>query len=93
MEKTRCPLRLVAVFKNYFFARLNFTTESVNSSLFLKNLEKIFLQFDLQKKLRETHRKSTATFIGKIYRRYFINYRYRFKKLRFIDYRYRPGLF
>ena len=49
MEKPRCPLRLV-IFKNYFFVRLNFTAESVKCSLFLKNLEKTFLQFDLQKK-------------------------------------------
>ena len=64
MEKTRCPLRLVVIFKNYFFVWLNFTAESVNCSLFLENLEKTFLQFDLQKKLRQTHRKFTATFIG-----------------------------
>ena len=49
MEKTWCPLRLVVIFKNYFFVWLNFTAESVNCSLFLKNLEKTFLQFDLQK--------------------------------------------
>ena len=52
MEKIQCPLRLVAIFKNYFFIWLNFTAESVNCSLFLKNVEKTFLQFDLQKKLR-----------------------------------------
>ena len=63
MEKTRCQLRLV-IFKNYFFVWLNFTAESVNCSLFLKNLEKTFLLFDLQKKLRQMHRKFTATFIG-----------------------------
>ena len=50
MKKTRCPLGLVVVFKIYFFVWLNFTAESVNCSLFLKNLEKTFLQFDLQKK-------------------------------------------
>ena len=50
MEKTRCPLRLAVIFKNYFFVRLNFTAESVNCSLFLKNLEKTFLQLDLQTK-------------------------------------------
>ena len=49
MEKTWCPLRFVVIFKNYFFVWLNFTAESVNS-LFLKNLEKTFLQCDLQKK-------------------------------------------
>ena len=67
MEKTGCPLRLVVIFKNYFFVWLNFSAESVNCSVFLKNLQKTFLQFDLQKKkkLRQTHRKFTATFIEK----------------------------
>ena len=60
MEKTRCSLRLVVIFKNYFFVWLNFTAGSVNCSLFLKNLEKTFLQFDLQKK--------TASDTSKIYR-------------------------
>ena len=56
MEKTRCPLRLVVIFKSYFFVLLNFTAESVNCSLFSKNAEKNILQFDLQKKkLRQTH--------------------------------------
>ena len=50
MEKTRCPLRLVVIFKNYFFVWLHFTAESVNCSLFLKNAVKNILQFDLQKK-------------------------------------------
>ena len=51
MEKnTRCPLRLVVILKNYLFVLFNFTAESVNCSLFLKNLEKTLLQFDLQKK-------------------------------------------
>ena len=70
----------------------------MNCSLFLKNLEKTFLQFDLQKKkLRQTHRKFIATFYRK--NLLAIIYRYRFKKLRFIgiaqgffeviDYRYR----
>ena len=49
MEKTRCSLRLVVIFKNYFFVWLNFTAESVICSL-LKNLVKTFLQFDLQTK-------------------------------------------
>ena len=60
MEKTRCPLRLVVIFKNYFFAWLNFTRESVNCSLFLKNAEKNILQFDLPKK--------TSSNTSKIYR-------------------------
>ena len=94
MEKTRCPLSLVAIFKNYFFVWLNFTAESVNCSLFFeKSRKNIFTIRLTKKKLRQTHRKFTATFIGKIYRRYFIDYRFRFKKLRFIDYRYCPGLF
>ena len=60
MEKTRCPLRLVVIFKNYFSVWLNFTAESVNCSLFLKNLEKTFLQFDLQRK--------TSSNTSKVYR-------------------------
>ena len=60
MEKTRRPLRLAVIFKNYFFVWLNFTAESVICSLFLKNLEKTFLQFDLQKK--------TLSNTSKIYR-------------------------
>ena len=90
MEKTRCPLRLV-IFKNYFFVWLNSTAESANCSLFLKNLEKIFLQFDLQKKTSS----NTSKIHRNIYRKNLsaIIYRYRFKKFRFIDYRYCPGLF
>ena len=48
-KNTGCPVRLVVIFKNYFFVWLNFTVESVNCLLFLKNLENTFLQFDLQK--------------------------------------------
>ena len=50
MEKIRCPLRLVLIFENYFYVWLTVAAESVNCSLFLKNLEKTFLQIDLQKK-------------------------------------------
>ena len=50
MKNTRCPLRLDVILENYFFILLNFTAESVICSLFLKNLEKTFLQFDLQNK-------------------------------------------
>ena len=53
-KNTRCPLRLVVILKNYFFVLFNFTAESANCSL-LKNLEKIFLQFHLQKKNFVTH--------------------------------------
>ena len=59
MEKTRCPLRLVAIFKNYFFVWFNFTAESVNCSFFEK-CKKTFLQFDLQK--------ITSSNTSKIYR-------------------------
>ena len=42
MEKnTRCPLNLVAIFKS-LSVLLNAMAESVNCSLFLKNLEKHF---------------------------------------------------
>ena len=43
-SKTCCNL------ENYFFVLHNFTTESVNCSLFLRNIEKTFLQFALRKK-------------------------------------------
>ena len=65
----------------------------MNSSLFLKNLEKRFCNLTYKKRLRQTYQKFTATIIGKIYRRKFIDYRYRFKKLRFINYCYRPDFF
>ena len=55
MEKTPCPLRLVLIFKNYFFVWLNFTAGSVNCSLFVKNLEKTFLQYDFPKKIFVKH--------------------------------------
>ena len=48
-KTTRCPLKFVVISENYLFVLFNFTAESVNCSLFLKNLEKTFLQFDLQK--------------------------------------------
>ena len=51
MEKnTRCPLRFVVILKNYFFVLFNFTAESVNCSLFLKNLEKHFCNSTYKKK-------------------------------------------
>ena len=63
MEKTRCPLRLAVIFKNYFFVWLNFTAESVNCFLFLKNLEKTFLQI-----CNSTYKKKTLSNALKIYR-------------------------
>ena len=54
MEKTRCPLRLVVIFKKYFFVWLSFTAKSVNCSLFLKNAEKkTFCNSTYKKKLRQ----------------------------------------
>ena len=44
MEKTRCPLRLVVIFKNYFFVWLNFTAESVNCSLFVVDIAQGFFE-------------------------------------------------
>ena len=69
MEKTRRPLRLVVIFKNYFYVWPNITAESVNCSLFLKNLEKTFLPIDLQKKsfvkhLENLPQHSLEKFIG-----------------------------
>ena len=49
-KTTRCPLKFVVVLKIYLFVLFYFTAESVNCTLFLKNLEKTFLHFDLQKK-------------------------------------------
>ena len=40
--------------KKSLFVLFNAAAESVNFSLFLKKLEKLFLQCDLQKKLRQT---------------------------------------
>ena len=42
MEKTRCPLRLAVIFKNYFFVWFNFTAESVNCSFLEKSRKNIF---------------------------------------------------
>ena len=50
MEKTRCSLRLVVIFENYFSVWLNFTAESVNCSLFVKNLEKYLCNSTYKKK-------------------------------------------
>ena len=64
-RNTRGPC-LVTIKKDLFFL-FNAAAESVNCSLFLKKSAKTFLLFDFKKKLRQTHRKFTATFIGKIY--------------------------
>ena len=83
MKKTGCPLRLAVIFKNYFFVWLNFTAESVNCSLFLKNLEKHFCNSTYKQKTLS----NTSKIYSHIYRKNLsaIIYRYRFKKLRFID--------
>ena len=57
--KTYCNL------KNYLFVLFSLTAEFVNCSLFLKNLEKTFLQFALQKKTLS----STLKIYRNIYRK------------------------
>ena len=84
MEKTRCPLRLAVIFKNYFFVWFNFTAESVNCS-FGKSRKNIFA-IRLTKKTLSNTSKITATsekFIG-IAQGFFESYRYRFSTERFI---------
>ena len=49
MEKTRSPLRLVVIFKNYFFVWLNFTAESELLS-FLEKFRKNIFAIRLTKK-------------------------------------------
>ena len=88
-KNTRCPLRLVVTFKNYLFVWLNFTAESVNCSLFLKNLEKTFLQFDLQKKNFVKHIENLPQHLSAIIYRLSIS----LEEIENYDYRYRPGLF
>ena len=41
-KNTRCPLRLVVIFKNYLFVLFNFTVESVNCSFLEKSRKNIF---------------------------------------------------
>ena len=83
MEKTRCPLRLVVIFKNYFFVWLNFTAESSLE----KSRKNIFA-------IQLTKKKNFVTFIENLPQHLSaIIYQYCLKKLRFIDYWYRPGLF
>ena len=47
------------------FVLFDAAAESMNCSLFLKNLKKRFCNNDSQKKLRQAYRKFTVTFIGK----------------------------
>ena len=70
-KNTPCPLRLVVIVKNYFFVLLNVTAESVNCSLFLKNLEKTFLQIcnltykkNLVKRIENLPQHLSEKFIG-----------------------------
>ena len=86
-EKYSVSIKSCCNFKKSLFVLFNATAEFVNCPLFLKNPKKQFCYLTCKKTSSNTL-KFTATFIGK-----FIDYRYRFKKLRFINYRYRPGLF
>ena len=54
--------KVLLQFKKSLFVLFDATAESVNCSL--EKFRKTFLLFDLQKKLRQTHRKFTATFIS-----------------------------
>ena len=49
-KNTQCSLRLVVILKNYLFVLFNFTAESVNCSLFLKNQKKNVFEIRLTKK-------------------------------------------
>ena len=55
MGKIHGVHKVLLQFKKSLFALFNATAESVNCSLFLKNPGKACLQFDLQKKIRQTH--------------------------------------
>ena len=74
---------------NSLFAMFNPTAESVNCSLLLKNLEKHFCDLTYKKKNFVKHVESSPQHLLEK----FIDYQYRFKKLRFVDYRYHPEHF
>ena len=49
-KKHTVSIKSCCNFKKYIFVLLNATAESLNCSVFLKNVKKKFLQFDVQKK-------------------------------------------
>ena len=49
-KNTRCPLSLIAIFKKTLFVLFNATTESVNHSVFWKNLQNTFAIWFTKKK-------------------------------------------
>ena len=56
MEKIQCPFKTCQHLKKSLFVLLNVTADSVNCSLFSKNLEKHFCNSTYKKKLRQTHK-------------------------------------
>ena len=68
MEKIHGVRKVLIQFKKSLFVLFNVSAQSVNYSLFFKNVEKHFCNMTSKKKLRQTHGKFTATFIGKTYR-------------------------
>ena len=80
MEKnTRCPLNLFAILEKSLFAFLNALAESVNCSLFLKNVEKHFCTMIYKKNFAE-HIENLSQHLSEK----FIDYRYRFSTKWFI---------
>ena len=60
MEKIHGVRKVSLQFNKIFFVSVNATAESVNRSLFLKNVEKYFYDLTYKKKLCQTHRKFTT---------------------------------
>ena len=79
---------IVAILNNVSLIRLMPQQEFVDCSHSLKNLEKYFCNLTSKKKLVK-HIENLPQHSSEK----FVNYRYRFKKLRFIDYRYHLEFF
>ena len=89
-KNTRCPLSLVAIFKKSIIVLFNATAESVNYSVFWKNLQKRFCNLtytkNFVKRIENLPHHLLEKFIGNNLSITNIT----LKKLRFIDYWYRP---
>ena len=68
MEKYTVFVKSCRYLTKYLFVLFD-ATAVCDLLSFPEKSEKTFSQFDFQKKLCQTHRKFTATFIEKIYRR------------------------
>ena len=65
MEKTRCSLRLVVIFKNYFFVWLNFTAKSMTLSKSRKNIFAIrFTKKNFVKHIENLPQYLSGKFVG-----------------------------